>query len=121
MPPDLSPIVDLVEQHRPRTAREGFPAHVRVAVVHATREGMRVGLSITGIAGRIGLAAPTLQRWLAAAPAEPTSAEPVLTFVPLQAASSPRSSTGLTWTSPSGHRVDGLTLDDIAELLRRVA
>ena len=117
--PDFTAVVDLVDRHRPRSSREGFPAHVRAAVVEAARQGLRERLSVAAMASRLRLAPPTLQRWLSSASHDPAEAQPA--FLPLQPLKAPPRASTLTWTSPSGHRVDGLTLDDVADLLRRVA
>ena len=119
---DLATLRDLVLAHRPRRARDGYPDAVRGSVVKAARTAMGQGVSLRAFAGRVELALPTVQRWLET----PTHAL-AATFVPVHVTRSPSAPDAtadrapVVWVTPSGHRIEGLSIEHVAELLRRVA
>ena len=117
---DLAALRELVQRHRPRVARDGYPDAVRASVVHAAIAARARGVSVSNFAARVGLAAPTLQRWVGVG-----TPEAPVGFVKLQRAVRPVDATAptgpaMSWVTPSGHRIEGLSIAHVAELLRSV-
>lgn len=112
----LSDLRRLLAAHRPRRSRDGYPAHVRTAVVTAASELRKAGWTPTRLARELGLAATTLGLWLR----EPAA----LTFRPVTVVPTvpPLAPTRtLTLVTPGGWRVEGLDVDSAALLLARLA
>ena len=82
-------------------------------MAHARRR-HRDGATVATIAAELGLSTETIRRWTAGSPgADPARLVPVEVVVAATAA--PRQ---VSVVSPSGFRVDGITLAEAAELLR---
>lgn len=110
----------LLTRTRPRRWADGYPPDVRARVTEFAAAEVAAGRSVTATARALGVAGPTLSRWLDAAP-EPA---PRPGFVPVVWASEGGTtpSTGrLAVVSPSGFRVEGLDLDGVVALLRRLS
>jgi hypothetical protein len=98
-----------IEACGPRRRGRQFPTDVRNRAISHARAEMACGRSRLELAKSIGVADQTLRHWLAPD-----------TFVPVEIES--RGSTmGLVATSPGGWRVEGLGIEQLAELLRRVS
>ena len=93
-----------------RSAGGHVPSDVRAEVVATTERAHDDGASYTALADALGIKLQTLSRWRETRP----TAKLVAVRVPLHAA-------GFTVHAPHGIRVDGLSLDDVAELLKRLA
>ena len=109
----------LVADHRPAHARHGYPDHVRQAVVRYASPLVAAGRSVASLAAEVGLAPPTLGRWLAAdRPDEPSGFVPVLVDDRPPAWPTGFPTATLTLVTPGGFRVEGLQLDALLVLLR---
>ena len=106
-------LADLGE--RGRTTR--VPAKARAAVVACTRAQRAAGVPWRDIAGSLGLSPESLRRWLAAATEKPgrQRAAPLVAPVRVRPEAVSR---GLALVTASGHRIEGLTLDDALVALR---
>lgn len=90
-----------------------YPQVVRQEAVRLADEALASGASLSGIAGSLGVGEMTLSRWLEPArvglrEVEILGAEPAVRS----------SAVGVVLVSPSGFRVEGLELPQVAELLR---
>lgn len=92
-----------------------LPVAVRERVVVYTAERRRDGASWRAIAADVGVSEVTLARWAGARPSRA-----VVPFRAVHVASTPPEPR-LVVHGPGGVRVEGLTLADAAELLRRLA
>jgi len=93
-----------------------YPVHIRAAVLaHAERQ-RRAGIGLEAFAAELGLSATTLRKWKREAAA---AAQPAFCEVEIVTPSAPASA--LVVRGPAGLRIDGATIADIAELLRRLA
>lgn len=92
--------------------RPRYPEALRQRVVAHVRDRRARGASLRQLADELGVAAPTLVRW----------AEPRPAFRPVLVEPTPQAAPGhLVMHGPGGLRVEGLTLEQAAELLRRLA
>jgi hypothetical protein len=92
--------------------RPRYPEALRQRVVAHVRDRRARGASLGLLANELGLAVPTLVRWSGPRPA----------FRPVVVApASPAAPGHLVVHGPGGLRVEGLTLEEAAELLRRLA
>jgi transposase len=92
--------------------RPRYPEALRQRVVAHVRDRRARGASLRQLADELGLAVPTLVRWSGPRPAfRPVVITPA----------SPTASGHLVVHGPGGLRVEGLTLEQAAELLRRLA
>ena len=92
-----------------------YPESLQARAVAWLQRQVAAGESIGGVAKAIGIRAETARRWLQAA--SQTTAAPQLVAVEIVSASSNRE---FSVVSPSGFRVDGLTFEQAATLLRLV-
>jgi DNA invertase Pin-like site-specific DNA recombinase len=104
---DLKRLRKMIDSRRSAGGR--VAASARADIVAGIERAHAGGASYTALASALGLKLQTLSRWLEKRP----SAKLVAVRVPLSAA-------GLTLHAPHGVRIDGLSLDDIAELLKRL-
>lgn len=92
-----------------------YPEALRVEAVACAREGLASGASLGEVASRLGIGIPTLSRWLEQGGVvglrEVEVLEPCLPAGGVVSA-------GVVLVTPSGHRVEGLELAQLAELLR---
>lgn len=126
-PTTLAEIRQLVADSRPARNRDGYPPDVRRRVVEWAHHRGEAGLSFNAIANSVGLSRRTLRAWCGedslCAPAllpTPTPSPNAGAWLPVEV-EPPPSSRGLRWVTPSGHAVEGLALDEVAQLLQVVA
>jgi hypothetical protein len=105
---DLKRLRKMIELKRSAAGR--LPASTRTEIVMAVERAHDDGMSYSALADALGVKLQTLSRWREARPA----AKLVAVRVPLPAA-------GFTVHAPHGVRVEGLSLDDVAELLKRLS
>ena len=99
---------------RRRYSEEGSKA--AAALGHGAR---RSGVAVTTTAAALGILPDTLFRWMRAWPESPPAFAAV---VRIESPTSPPVATQTEWVvhHPSGARVTGLGVDDVAALLRRL-
>jgi hypothetical protein len=112
---DLADLRRLLHQHRPRRARDGYPAAVRRRVAEVARGLVADGWTTHRVAGRLGLAATTLARWLGDDDSDRAAFVPVVVRAEAPAALRP------VLVTPGGYRVEGLDVEQLAALLPRLA
>jgi hypothetical protein len=108
--PELKAMRRMIQASRSPSGR--LPAHVRTEVLAAVARAHDVGMTPAVIAEALGVREAALSRWRWRERSR--AGKLVAVRVPLRAA-------GLIVHAPHGVRIDGLSLDDIAELLRRLA
>jgi hypothetical protein len=91
------------------------PPTLRAAIAAYARDERVAGTSCGAIAERLGVSAESIRRWAVTAPGCDGRGELVPVQVVAEAAPT------LTVWSPTGYRVDGLSVGEAAELLRRLA
>jgi hypothetical protein len=93
-----------------------YPARLRVQVLAHVERRRRAGIALEAIAAELGLAVATLRNWKrnTAGTAHPTFCE-----VEIVPPSGPPSA--LIIHGPAGLRIEGATIADIAEIIRRLA
>ena len=99
---------------RHRGAR--IPSSLRVAIAAYAGEERAAGASCRGIGERLGVSAESVRRWTVPTRVRNGGSELVPVRVVAEAAAG-----RLTISSPAGYRVDGLSIFEAAELLRRLA
>lgn len=107
-----------------------FPEPLRVFAVRYLAQAMEKGETLKSVVERLGVSEPTLQAWRRgqtpgskkAQRSEPKAAPlmPVVVRPPKAHAASPVATT-FAVVSPQGWRVEGLGLEEAAQLLRRLA
>ncbi len=95
------------------------PHLLRERVLVAIRRRHQGGASLRQLGDALGLTAETLRRWLDAVEVAPTAASPRPMPVALIAAPA-QTRTALSLVTPSGFRVEGLSVETVAELLARL-
>lgn len=100
---------------RHRGAR--VPAALRAAIAAYARDERATGASCRAIAERLGVSAESIRRW---ARAEPARDDDMAALVPVHVVAEAVGKTLTIW-SPTGYRIEGLSVDETAELLRRLA
>ena len=98
---------------RHRGAR--VPQTLRAAIAAYARDERTAGASCGAIAERLGVSAESIRRWARTEPARDGRGGLVPVHVVAEAAAT------ITVWSPTGYRVDGLSVEEAAELLRRLA
>jgi hypothetical protein len=93
-----------------------YPARVRTQVLAHVEQRRRAGIALEAVAAELSLSATTLRKWErnAAGPAHSAFCE--VEIVPPSAPPS-----ALVVHGPAGLRIEGATVADIAELIRRLA
>jgi len=110
-------IRDLIAQTTTGTARARVPREVRDEVCRYAGRRRREGAAWVVIARETGLEVGKLQRWNARA--RPGALVPVLR--PVEVVQEPASSQDLALIAPGGVRVEGLGVQEAAQLLRLLA
>jgi hypothetical protein len=100
-----------------RGRTQPIPAEVRERVVAYAQRARAQGRSWRGIAKSVGLSAAGVQRFVNA---KPTARRAALVRVAVQPQASEASPAALSlvWVTPSGHRLERLSLQDAVALLR---
>jgi len=88
-----------------------YPEPLRERATRWARQRLATGATIAAVAASLGIGGDTLRRWMA--PATTTA------LVPVEIVDAPRAGE-VSVVSPSGFRINGLTLDDAIEVLRRL-
>jgi hypothetical protein len=104
--------LDAIRSHG---SRFRYPPTLRRRVVALARQRLRLGHSFWASAQLLSVAFTSLQKWLLEFPDEPSFLPVVVRPDTAPAASS------LALLLPGGARVEGLSLDDVATLCRKVA
>jgi hypothetical protein len=99
---------------RDRGRGKHYPARLRDRVSTWLQQQVASGATLRPAAEVIALDAETARRWLRA------SSPPVTALVPVEVIAAPDTRRSVGLVSPSGHRIEGLTLDEAAALLRRI-
>ena len=107
-------IRDLITQTTTGTARPRVPREVRDEVCRYAIRRRKAGAAWALIARETGLDVRKLQRWNTRA--RRAASVPVLR--PVEVLPAPEPATALTVVAPNGVRVEGLALEQAAELLR---
>ncbi len=109
---------ELSQQHlggrRGRGVR--YPEPLRREATALAREALVAGVSLSGVAASLGIGALTLSRWLQSSD-RPASLRKV-EILESSVASREGHSAGVVVVTPGGYRVEGLTVSQVAELLR---
>jgi transposase-like protein len=101
--------------HRGRGRR--YPAALKAAVVAYAERQRAEGASVSKIARDLGLDAWTLTTWRRAAPVPPQRPS---TFVPVRVVPTSPPPKRLRIRTRAGLRIDGLDIDTLVELVRRL-
>ena len=110
MPPDLAALRTTIAAGRPFRGT-GYPAELRDQIAAATADLRAAGWSQAAIARAIGISRKTLRDFATRA------SQPSMRPVTLAPALQPSPTAGLTLVSPTGWRLEGLTLDDATRIL----
>ena len=81
----------------------------------------REGRSYARVAAEVGIHVATLRAWQQAAETAMVATTPPTTFCPVEVISTARPGRGHVVHGPRGVRVEDLTLDEVAELIRRLS
>ena len=95
-----------------RGSGKRYPRPLRDRLVTWTQKRLREGNSLSAITYALGVRSATLKKWTT-----PRTRD-VDALVPVEVVAEPPAQRGVSVTSPAGFRVDGLTLDEAATLLR---
>ncbi len=96
-----------------------IPAELRLRLIAAARDSLRAGLSKRAIASGLGVTGETVRRWLGPTDADALGAGGQLRPVVVRDAAGLAPAAAVL-ISPSGWRIEGLALADIAFLLERL-
>ena len=99
----------------PRHRGARIPPALRAAIAGYAGDERAAGASCRGIAEGLGVSAESIRRWTRRTPIHDDGGKLVPVRIVAEAAAS------LTVWSPTGYRVDGLSVLEAAELLRRLA
>ncbi len=110
-------IRDLITQTTSGTLRHRVPREVRDEVCRYAVRRRKAGAAWARIARETGLDVRKLQRWNMRA--RPAAAVPVLR--PVEVLPEPEPAEALTVVAPSGVRIEGLEVQEAAQLLRLLA
>lgn len=89
-----------------------YPSEQRARVVQYAAGRQQKGVALYRIAREVGVASGTLKKWMGNCAFEVVEIEPAATATAL---------CGPTVLGPCGLRIEGLTLENIAELVRRLS
>jgi transposase-like protein len=99
---------------RERGQGKRYSAALRARISGWARRELERGGSLRAIAEALGLHRETLRSWLADVPASEAA------LVPVEVTAEKASARSFVVVSPSGFRVEGLALDEVAALLARL-
>lgn len=107
-----------VREAGPRGRGARLPDNVRRELIAFARGRRRDGVGVRRIAAATGVSAESIRRWTARA--EPRSKVRELVAVEVVAEVAPTPTGTLSVCSPSGYRIDGLTLEQAVAALGRL-
>jgi hypothetical protein len=110
-------IRDLIAQTTTGTVRPRVPCEVRDEVCRYAIRRRKAGAAWAVIARETGLEVPKLQRW--SGRTRPSA--PISVLRPVEVVPEPEPSPSLALIAPSGVRVEGLGVQEAAQLLRLLA
>jgi transposase-like protein len=110
-------IRSLIEQTTTGTRRQRIPKEVKEQVRHYAARRRSQGSSWDAIGRETGLEARKLRAWCRKA----REVTPVPTLRPVAVVAEPEPATGLVVVAPSGLRVEGLGVQEAAQLIRLLA
>jgi transposase len=93
-----------------------YPARLRTQVLAHVEQRRRAGIALQAVAAELGLSATTLRKWKRHAAG---TAHSVFCEVEVVGSTAPPSA--IVVHGPAGLRIEGATVADIAELVRRLA
>jgi len=114
---DVSTLRRRVHALGPRRRGARVPRALRAAIAAYAREERGGGASCGAIAKRLGVCAESIRRWVGTRSARDSRAG---ALVPVHVVAEAAVTTLTVW-SPTGYRVDGLSVGAAVELLRRLA
>lgn len=112
---DVSKLRRRVRALGPRHRGARVPRALRAAIAAYARDERAAGASCGAIAERLGLSSESIRRWARTGPGCDGVAEGL---VPVHVVA--ETARTLTVWSPTGYRVAGLSVEEVAELLRRL-
>lgn len=95
---------------RPKPRR--YSPEEREAIIQQARRMRAEGMKMAAVVRELGVTAMTLAKWL-------KESRPAPAFLPVQVVAS-AASTGLVLVTPSGYRIEGLTMEGLAALLHQL-
>ena len=116
---DLESLRLAVEALGPVRRGRPIPAELRLRLITAARDSLDAGLSKRAIAIGLGVTGETIRRWLGPVESPAVDARRHLRPVVVSDASG-KATAAAALISPSGWRIEGLSLADIATLLERL-
>src|SRR6266446_1446861 len=105
----------------PRHRGARVPRALRTAIAAYARDERAGGASCGAIAKRLGVCAESIRRWVGTRSARDSRAGGLVPVHVVAHVVAEAAGTTLTVWSPTGYRVDGLSVGAAAELLRRLA
>jgi transposase-like protein len=93
-----------------------YPARLRAQVLSHVERRRRAGIALEAVAAELGVAASTLRKWKRNVA---SSAPPA--FCEVEIVSRSAATSALVVHGPAGLRIEGATIADIAEIVRRLA
>lgn len=101
---------------RARQEKQGpFPETLRQRLIRYAVERWKAGVSVRTVAAELGVSGHTLSYWKAQAMGLPEKVRPVKVIEPVAQVKA------YSLSGPSGTRVDGVSLDELAELFRKLS
>ena len=92
-----------------------YPARLRGAVLAFAEQRRRAGVDLGSVAAEVGLSAGTLRRW------KRQEGSGAAAFCEVEIVGARPSTSTLVVHGPSGLRIEGATIAEVAELVRRLA
>ncbi|APR75265.1 Hypothetical protein A7982_00611 [Minicystis rosea] len=97
-----------------------YPEATRQAVLELVEQRRREGVGLSRVAKELGVSATTLRKWGQKESATPAPRAEA-TFRAVEVVAKPVVASSLVVHGPAGLRIEGATMADIAELVRRLA
>src|SRR5512141_2211885 len=98
-----------------------YPAEARRAALALVARREREGIGLARTAAEIGMSATTLRKWQRQSSEQPRMPAADFCEVEILAAHAAATAPALVIHGPAGLRIEGATIADIAELVRRLA
>ena len=100
---------------REGSSGRSYPEAARTAALDWAEQQQRKGAGFVPIASELGISATTLRKWQQQRRATSSS------FCPVQIVEPSSSSRGLVVHAPGGLRIEGVSIPELAELVRRLS